>query len=70
MVNGDNNSNVNQDLLERSAMKSKNVITQIPIETPKPKSNQDIWDKLKSIAQILAFLTALMAVITKFKGVW
>jgi hypothetical protein len=70
LVNGDNNSNVNQDILERSAIKSKIDIIQIPIETPKPKSNQDIWDKLKSVAQILGFGAALLALITKLMDLW
>ncbi len=70
MVNGDNNSNINQDILERSAIKSKIDIIQIPTETPKPKSNQDIWDKLKSVAQILGFGAALLALITKLMDLW
>ena len=49
---------------------SKNDIRQIPIEIPKPKSNQDIWDKLKSVAQILGFGTALIALITKLFDLW
>ena len=70
MVYGDNNSNVNQDILERSAIKSKIDIIQIPTEIPKPKSNQDIWDKLKSVAQILGFGAALLALITKLMDLW
>jgi hypothetical protein len=70
IVKGDGNSNISQDVLERSAIKSKKEIIQIPTETPKPKSNQDIWDKLKSVAQILGFGAALLALITKLMELW
>ena len=51
-------------------IKSKKEIKQIPIETPKLKSSQDIWDKLKSVAQILGFGAAFIALITKLMDLW
>lgn len=67
---GDNNQNNTQESFERLDIASKNDIKQIPIETPKPKSNHDIWDKLKSIGQILGFGAALLALITKLMDLW
>ncbi len=67
---GNYNSNINQSFFDRLDIPSKNEIKQIPTDTPKRKSNQDIWDKLKSIAQILGFGAALIALITKMMDKW
>lgn len=39
-----------------------------PIPKDKPKS--DTWEKAKTVATILAFLTAVIGVVTKIMDIW
>ena len=64
-------STINQDF-ESLVSKSKNKINQIPAEKSKEKSEKknEIWDRLKTLAMILGFLTAVIGVITKLMDLW
>ncbi|MDG2432572.1 hypothetical protein [Flavobacterium sp.] len=64
-------SNINQDSLSFESQ-NKNSVKNIPAENPKHKSGKenDIWDKLKTIAMILGFLTAVIGIITKLMDLW
>ncbi|AFK05689.1 hypothetical protein Emtol_0058 (plasmid) [Emticicia oligotrophica DSM 17448] len=37
---------------------------------PKDKSKSDTWEKAKTVATILAFITAVIGVITKIMDIW
>lgn len=69
--NGNNYGNVGQDS-DFSESQIKNNIKNIPAEKPKHKSEKqnEIWDRLKTIAMILAFITAVIGAITKFMELW
>ena len=64
-------SNINQDSLSFESQ-NKNNIKNIPAEKPKHKSEKEneIWDRLKTLAMILGFLTAVIGVITKLMDLW
>lgn len=69
--NGNNYGVVGQDsdFLESQI---KNNIKNSPAEKPKDKSENknEIWDRLKTIAMILAFITAVIGIITKLMDFW
>lgn len=65
-------SNINQDF-ESFTSQNNNNIAEIPAEKPKQKSSEkgnEIWDRLKTLAMILGFLTAVIGVITKLMDLW
>ena len=64
-------SNINQDSLSFESQ-NKNSIKNIPAEKPKSKSEKqnEIWDRLKTVALILGFLTAVIGIITKLMDLW
>lgn len=75
---GDNNiigatitgANINQGSDLRDSNLSINPKINTPTETPQKKSSQDVWEKAKIIATILAFLTAVLGIITKAMDLW
>ena len=60
-------SNINQDS-DFLTSQIKNV----PVEKTKNKSEKEneIWDRLKTIAMILAFITTVIGIITKLMDLW
>lgn len=64
-------SSINQHF-DSLVSQNKNNMNQIPNEIPKQKSQKvnEIWDRLKTVAMILGFLTAIIGVITKLMDFW
>lgn len=64
-------SNINQDS-DFLTSQIKNNIKNTPAEKTKNKSEKEneIWDRLKTIAMILAFITTVIGIITKLMDLW